>query len=291
MGGTIAPSGATGSFGRRERTVSDDSTIPDEDELRGLCADLLSDWDLALNSSNGHLTLGRSDQAADPARFATTFAFVAHAHHLVKAACELLANGDYASAVPLLRVAYESAISAVWSADSTEATKAIELELMRGAKNLRMGLVETGLFEGVLDQLPEPTERLALEDVDREAIDQARRFNRMCEALEPEGVWVYQQFRLLSGLAHPSGSVISMFVPGSGELVHASPVPAGSASYLSWWHAAGMTLLHAGQALDRLDPEGRRTETLKRAGVVLGWETPLGLKKTARDAPSDALGQ
>ena len=260
------------------------STMPDEAALRVLCADLLEDGHAWLAASGGELTLGRPDQEADHVRFASAFSFAAHAYHLVGVACGLLHERDYASAVPLLRVAYESAITSVWAADSTEAARALELELLRGVRNLRTGLTETGLFDATLEQLPEPTERIAREDVNPGAIEQSRWFNRMCEALEPEPVWVYQQFRLLSSYAHPSGSVITMFAPGPDESLHATPVPVGANEYLAWWFAAGTILLHAGQALDRLDPAGRRTKVLREAGVVLGWETPLRLKVGMRKA-------
>lgn len=263
-----------------------ESSMVDAEALRALCANLLNDWHSALASAEGSLSLGREDQDVDPVRFATAFAFVAHAHHLVGTACRLLQEEDYASAVPLLRVAYESAITAVWAADSPEAAKALELEMLRGVKNLRTGLIDTGMFDPVLDQLPAPTERLAKDDVDADAVGQSRRFIKMCDALEPESSWLYQQFRLLSAYAHPSGSVITMFAPSDDEALHATPVASSGENYLSWWFEAAMILLHAGQALDRLDRDSRRTNALKAAGVVLGWETPLRLKKAARETLS-----
>ena len=258
--------------------------MPDEATLRELCADLLNDWHATLASADGSLGLGREDQHVDPVRFATAFSFVGHAHHLVGTACRLLHERDYAAAVPLLRVAYESAVTAVWAADSPEAANALELEMLRGVKNLRTGLLETGLFEDVLAPFPEPTERLTKEDVTREAQAQSRRFNEMCNALEPESVWLYQQFRLLSSYAHPSGSVINMFAPGGGALLLATPAAADEQTYLYWWFSAAMILLHAGQALDRLDRDNKRAGALAAAGKLLGWETPLRLKSSAREA-------
>lgn len=262
--------------------MADESTVPDEDTLRALCADLLEDWHATLASADGSLSLGREDQDVDPVRFATAFAFVAHAHHLVETACRLLHEKDYAAAVPLLRVAYESAITAVWAADSPEAAKALELEMLRGVRNLRAGLLETGLFEDILVKIPEPTERLTMDDVAKEAQRQVRRFNEMCDALEPEPVWLYQQFRLLSSYAHPSGSVIKMFAPDDGDGLLATPAAVDGDAFLSWWFSAAMILLHGGQALDRLDRDGTRRGTLTAAGELLGWETPLRLKSSAR---------
>jgi hypothetical protein len=264
--------------------LTTESTVPNEATLRSLCADLLNDWHATLASAAGSLSLGRDDQEVDPVRFSTAFAFVAHAHSLVGTACRLLHERDYAAAVPLLRVAYESAVTAVWAADSPEAAKALELEMLRGVKNLRTGLLETGLFDDVLAKFPEPTERLTKEDVAKEAQAQSRRFNEMCDALEPEPVWLYQQFRLLSSYAHPSGSVISMFAPSGDDCLLATPAAADEHAYLAWWFSAAMILLHAGQALDRLDQGAKRAGTLAAAGELLGWETPLRLKSSVREA-------
>lgn len=85
--------------------------FPSEDDLRGACQDLLRSWD-ATYIGVEEISLGRADQEADPIRFLLVLAFASHAHHLTGTACSMLDGDDYPSAVPLLRVAYESALTA-----------------------------------------------------------------------------------------------------------------------------------------------------------------------------------
>ncbi|GAA1548434.1 hypothetical protein GCM10009788_58030 [Nocardioides humi] len=81
--------------------------------------------------------------------------------------------------------------------------------------------------------------------------------------------------------------VISAFVseePDGG--VSLEPAPMNDTR--SWWHAAATNLLHAGQALDRLDSQGRREEQLAQASEVVGWPAPLRLTESARRKVAEA---
>lgn len=255
-----------------------------EDELRTVCADLLESWDSSYLSKD-EIALGREDQDPDPVRFRVVLAFAAHAHHLTGTACSLLHQGDHASALPLLRVAYESALTAVWAAESEDAAVALQHRYTTDASKLRNSARQTGWFDELLERVSEPE---TAEEPPRRAKGEATNFSTLCQALEPHPDWLYTAFRLLSAYAHPSGSVLRMFVPDEADGgVQFTPAEATATDHRGWWHAAAIGLLHAGQAFDRLDPQTPRHRLLAQAGELLGWEEPLRLTDSARQTMSE----
>lgn len=155
-----------------------------------------------------------------------------------------------------------------------------------GAGKLRASVQQTGWFEDLLERVPEPGGAV---DVTPRAGGEAGSFFNLCHALAPHPNWLYTAFRLLSAYAHPSSSVVQMFVPGSADQsAQFVPAQASREAHRQWWHAAAIGLLHAGQALDRLDLRAPRQELLARIGELLGWEEPLRLTETARQAVSKA---
>jgi hypothetical protein len=258
---------------------------PSEGDLRGACEDLLRSWD-ATYLGVEEISLGRADQEADPIRFLLVLAFASHAHHLTGTACSMLDGGDYPSAVPLLRVAYESALTAAWAAESEDAALALHNQYLDGTGKLRANVQKTGWFDDLLERVHEPGDAT---DVAPRASGEAGNFSNLCQALEPHPDWLYTTFRLLSAYAHPSGSVVRMFVPGTADQGAAfSPAKAAEDAHRQWWHAAATVLLHAGQAFDRLDPRAPRQGLLARTGELIGWEEPLRLSAAARLAVSQA---
>ncbi len=176
-------------------------------------------------------------------RFLLVLAFVSHAHHLTGMACSILDGDDYASAVPLLRVAYESALTAAWAAESEDAARALHNHYIDGAGKLRANVQRTGWFDDLLERVPEPG---TAADVAPRTSGEAASFFKLCQALEPHPDWLYAAFRLLSAYAHPSGSVVRMFVPGTADQsVQFSPAQVSPEAHRQWWHAAAIGLLHA----------------------------------------------
>lgn len=134
--------------------TSPDSTVgPDqaatEDDLRRVCELLGKSWDSTFGSLTS-LEMGRADQDLDADRFMIVYAYAAHAQMLTVSACEHLVGLDYVVAGPLLRVAYESALTAVWAADSKEAERAIHYALVKSVGNLRTSALKTKWFESII---------------------------------------------------------------------------------------------------------------------------------------------
>ena len=261
---------------------SNDSAAPTEERLRELCGELLTGWRDAY-SGIGSIDLGAGDQEPDAARFAVVLAFVAHTHHVTTAAADLMHADNYLAAIPLLRVGYESALTAAWAADSADAARALKNEYLANDKKLHDNAMRTGWFDELLtDVLAE-----APADAAKSTQGQAGAFANLCKSLEPHDEWLYTMYRLLSGYSHATGTVVSAFVseePDGG--VSLEPAPMNDTR--SWWHAASTNLLHAGQALDRLDSQGRREEQLAQASEVVGWPAPLRLTESARRKVAEA---
>lgn len=79
---------------------------------RSTCANLLQAWDTAY-AGVGTVTLGLEHEESDPVRLGVAPAFAGHTHHATATACRLMSDGDYTSALPLLRLA--PALSATWA--------------------------------------------------------------------------------------------------------------------------------------------------------------------------------
>lgn len=259
--------------------------VPSEDDLRGVCQDLLRNWTQAYSDTDS-IELGSEDQVPDAIRFTIVLAFVAHSHHVTTAAADLMRAGDYLSAIPLLRLGYESALTAAWAAHSEEAARALQVQYGETAQKLRGSAERTGWFDGLLGDEPQ----LEPVDVAPSARGEAGGFANLCLALEPHGEWLYTSYRLLSGYSHPSATVLKSFVPGEvGDSISLSPDQPDDNR--SWWHAAATNLLHAGQALDRLDSSRRRRDVLAEAGLLVGWSEPLRLSENAAAKVAEARAQ
>lgn len=260
----------------------DDLRAPSKDELRGVCEDMLRDW-VDAYSGIGSIDLGSKAQVPDGVRYTIVLAFAAHTHHVTTAAADLMHAGDYLSAIPLLRVGYESALTAAWASQSEDAARALQNLYVETAQKLHGSASRTGWFESLLTG----TAPNDLVDAAPSAKGEAAGFANLCLALEPNGEWLYTMYRLLSAYSHPSGTVLSMFAPGEdGGAVSSSPSSPDDGR--SWWHAAATNLLHAGQALDRLDSAGRRRDALAEASHVIGWPEPLRLTDSAAERVAEA---
>lgn len=253
----------------------EESSTPSEDELRGVCEDLLRSWVAAFSGADS-VSLGREDQVPDDVRFSIVLAFAAHAYHVTTAAADLMNADDYLSAIPLLRLGYESALTSAWAAHSEDAARALQNQYVETAQKLHGSATKTGWFDGLL-----PSEVASeVMDAASSARGEAANFANLCLALAPHGQWLYTMYRLLSAYSHPSGTVLASFVPGDvSDGVTLNPEPPQDTR--SWWHAAATNLLHAGQALDRLDPDKRRGHILFQAGDTIGWTEPLRLTEAA----------
>lgn len=266
-------------------TPDSSSQAPSEDTLREVCEDLLRSW-IEAYSGIGSIELGSEDQQPDAVRFTIVLAFVAHCHHVTTAAADLMHAGDYLSAIPLVRAGYESALTAVWASQSEDAARALQIQYVESAQKLRGSAERTGWFEGLLGH-EKPVEVV---DAAPSARGEAASFANLCLSLEPDGEWLYTMYRLLSGYSHPSGSVLKAFAPGDvDDAVSLSPEQPSDRR--AWWHAAATSLLHAGQALDRLDPSLRRRDALHNAGLVVGWSEPLRLSDAAKAKVAKARSQ
>ena len=260
---------------------------PTEDDLQRVCEDLCKSWDSTFGNV-ANFEMGRADHDLDSGRFMIVYAYAAHAQKLTVSACKHLADLDHAVAGALLRVAYESALTAVWAAESEEAAPAIHHALVKNAGNLRDSARKTGWFDDALDFIPEPNP--APDGTAPRAQGEATTFFNLCMSLEPDSHWLYTQYRLLSAYAHPSGEVIKMFVDDDAEMptIRLRPPDAPANVRLALWSSAVFSMVVAGQALDSLDPTARRRDALEQAGAVIDWDEPLRLTENARRAVQEA---
>jgi hypothetical protein len=74
---------------------SEPDGAPSEDQLRDVCAELLTSWASSFAGMES-VELGIDGQAPDSVRFAVVLAFAAHAHHVTTTAADLMHAEDYA---------------------------------------------------------------------------------------------------------------------------------------------------------------------------------------------------
>jgi len=223
------------------------ATEPAPDLGPGECASrldrLLAHWD-SLDVTQPSLR-GRPD--VTPARALTVWGLAAHAHAQARFIRKV---GDAGAEVaPIVRTAYECALSAQWII--TRGPKALPAFLNEGARqrlNLDKSMREAqwaGMTQNIVDQLE--AERLPKGDLD----DQAKQVHKIIYDFQV-GPTLYAVYRVLSSFSHASIAVVDSYQQddpsspiGLALLRIGRPAGVGSWEWILVW-----TLVWAGRALD-----------------------------------------
>ncbi|WP_206448805.1 DUF5677 domain-containing protein [Agrococcus sp. KRD186] len=192
-------------------------------ELDELARELLDAWD-----ADGHPTemsqprarLGKPIGAADVARMECVVGLARHVHETTRAIRLLLDNGHLNAAVPLVRLVYECALTATWLVQSEDhnGIKAFLHEYTRQQSNLQSALTRavSATFR---------SSRGAVADTNMDeylgSSDNARRFDLICEDLEPGGADAYIFYKILSSISHAGVRLVDLYfsAPPRGQVV------------------------------------------------------------------------
>jgi hypothetical protein len=204
---------------------------------------LLAHWD-SLNVSQPSLR-GRPD--VTPARALTIWGLAAHAHAQARFVRQLGAAG--VEVAPMVRTAYECALSAQWII--TRGPRALPAFLNEGARqrlNLGKSMREAqwaGMTQEIVDQLE--AERLPKGDLD----DQAKQVHKIIDDFHI-GPTLYAVYRFLSGFSHAGISVVDAYqTDDPSSPVGLALLRTGRlAGVGSWVWILVWTLVWAGRALD-----------------------------------------
>lgn len=254
-------------------------------ELRELMIELLDAWD-----AQGHPTemsqprarAGRAITTQDVARMECVVGLTRHVHETARAVQLLLDSGHHNAALPLARVVYECALTAAWLVQSKddEGIRAFLHEYARQRTGLQSSLkraVATTFREGEVTGTN-------MEDFLGSA-DNARRFDLICEDLEPGGTDAYIYYRILSSYSNAGVPVVDLYFspPPLGERVPSprlKPALALDEGLLRFLTSASM--VWSGRAVTYISKDHGYRSTLRRIARALEINPEIQLSDAYR---------
>lgn len=257
-----------------------DPIVSDRDGLLDIAESLIGSWYAGESSGSGR-TFGQRDQRPDVVRFVSVVGFAGHVHHLIAAALDPIRQGNELIFTPLLRLAYESTLTATWMALNNESTLALHNKEIRARGSLLRTASQTKQFAERVAEFPALDEKISEVSSD----DQARKFYRLCADLAPDGQTIYLLYRILSKKSHPSGFVVDHFVSmnsdGTVKAIALKPTRSQQNDPDIMLFIAVMCLVYAGRAVDFIEPSHPRRSELRRAARSIGIPPELSLTPEA----------
>ncbi len=267
---------------------------PGNDQSAEVLEELLNSWPaFSAATADFHQPAarrGKRFENPDVARIATVIGLSRHVYDTVEAANLLIQSERDNAAIPLVRMAYETALTAVWLVQSKghHGITAFMREYSRSRKALQQDAAKAtsaAFREGaasVADADP---------DLYPEEIDSVQRFRQVCLDLTPGGADAYVIYRVLSAYSHSSLSAAELYIAK-----HESGVPgrrdrpdrALSRALLQYLMAC--SLVWAGRAFSYLSHDKAHRSVLRQAARRLGItsELQLGPNYHQRHAKSGA---
>lgn len=186
------------------------SAAPDSDSSRLVIRDLLAMWPVT--------TQGISGWRAEARQVAVVAAhgLVAHCHRLAEAVLLLDSGGYRLEVYPLVRAAYEAALTAAWLAHVPDAPEAFVNAEWRNRHILLDGIEPAWGQVVPHAEIDAAAARQPAALYETSSQTSARHFERLCDDLEPAGKQAYGVYRLLCSNTHPSAWVAEHYLrPGS----------------------------------------------------------------------------
>jgi hypothetical protein len=256
------------------RVANDEPTI-EEELYRRVGEGLLGSW---IELDNNPLTVGRKGRPWTQAQLLGVHGLAAHAHRLYVPANRLLDEGWVLEALPLIRTAYQCALTAQWIAQAEEANPFLDQDLdqRRQAEHTALRGVPESVRGG------HSIAGMDLRDLEASAAGSARDFGRLCGDLIPGGDSAYFGYRVMSMYAEPSVALVDEYLASdaAGEFSGLMLAPR-EGNRGAWRGVLVATLIWAGRALDYFDMSHRRRTQLRTAARDLGIESALQLSPQA----------
>lgn len=250
--------------------------VTDPEGLTGVIRGLLDGW--AIESES--VDLGQRDRRPDPARFVAVHSLAAHVHRLADAALILMEADRPLEAMPLVRLAFESAITAMWLAQNEEGGRALVNEFSRQQRATRQSLSKSKNPAFAAQELD--LSYVDAPDLHSYSSAQARAFQQMCEDFNG-GADLYIYYRLMSAFSHPGLRVIEEYILPSDEgddvkgLLNVSRFSPSA----MWLFFIAASVVWAGTAFDYIDVARRRRSQLRQAAKAIGVTRDLHLTSAA----------
>lgn len=221
---------------------------------------------------------------------ALVFGLAQHTLRLGRVVLDLYEQGLRLEAMPLVRVAFESAITASWMADSREATHAFHNEEFRQRRNLANTMARSA--NEVFVEGAKEFKYLDAEDLETAANPQARNFERLCESLVG-GRSAYGIYRAMSAYTHPSVMLADHYVvahENSEVKVRLRNEPE-QIDHDSWLYLTVASMMWAARALDVMQEDSPNRSYLRGVARRLKSRDVLRLTDEARASEAKAEQQ
>lgn len=241
-------------------------TPPTRARLLELVDELYEGWNRFLFADGGELSKPRD--AEHPMTAAVVLALTSHVTETARAVTTLFKSGaDDLVVIPLVRTAYETALTAHWLAQVPDATAAFINEDARSRKSLLLDLPKArgAVFRGSVAAI----QRHVVPPLNTKSASQARSFAQMCEDLNQAGVDAYIYYRVACGLTHPSVLVADQYLErrtAQDIVVRGSSHPQGDV----WLFLTASSVVWAQAAANFCDTARTRRNTLRRYSRELG---------------------
>lgn len=250
----------------------DDTEFPTEAELSELLDSLLAGWvaqPTTMTSRPRNLVKGQ---------VLTTYTLAAHTHRVAEAAAKLWHKELHLETVPLIRSAFEYALTAQFVAQCEDGVDGFFTEQARTVR-ISLEQIAAAGWKGAAEIADRVEE---WEAVDTPAALSARRFDVLCDDLEPGGKLSYAVYRNLSSLTHPSRSVVARYLTEDQETVLQEPKPFEDKSRAWLLYLLCVSLTWAGRAIDMLLRDHPRRSELRRVARQLGIPPELQVSQNYR---------
>lgn len=249
----------------------------DEDELRAIGAGLIASW----NAQGDSFTAGRPGRGWKRHQLASVFALTAHVHSVFVPAARLLDEGCVVEAIPLIRTAYECALTAHWIAqvdDGAEAFLNKDIKSRQRAERTAQAAVSEALRNGG------PIAGADLDELETSAGGPAGDFKQLCDDLTPGGADAYFHYRAMSMYTHPAALLVDQYLTLSDDGIdfaafHIQPKEKESGA---WRGLLTASLIWSGRAVDYFDGSHQRRSELISAAKTLSVAETLQLTEKAR---------
>ncbi len=257
---------------------------PTLDELREVAAGLHDQWRVAGGPRPLHQPAARRNRpfvGGDLARLASVAGLARHVHETARAVEVLLDAGHSNAAIPLVRICFESALTAAWLVQSREQHGI--LAFAHEHARTRVALQKDAL-EAASATFREGASTIADTDVEsyEGSIDSVRQFGQVCRDLTPGGKDAFVYYRILSSYSHASVRVIDMYFASApdGEYMPAyrtTPDTALPPHMLMFFTAAAM--VWSARAYSYLTHDKAHRNYLRSAARRLGISDELHLSE------------
>lgn len=255
--------------------TADDIPLTDAVALHWLIRELVDGW----HSRPDFAVFRVSDQPTSIA----ILTFATHVHRVAPVVVDLLEAGLVLESTPLLRLAYECALTAQWLKQVPDGVAGFVNEGVRQRRAVAATLREASFTFGH-ELAQQVSQNLPADPMDSTSNASARQFAQLCEDLAGVGRDGYALYRLLTQYSHPSMYLSDLYLSLAPERPDGPPdydPGAQLEAKAAWAHLMCSSLVWAGRAVDMADRNHPRRSELRDAARRLGINSELRISDRA----------